>query len=151
MSLYGSNYTKAFVTVPSEKVDVSHQHGRVRVSYDEIDLSSVIALNEKVYLGRLPKGAKVVEAILAFPDLGTAGVCDLGYKYDDASLTSDPDAFLSGVDVNTAADTVKMSDQNNMVGFGVEMAGEASVILTATTATTAITGKVKVAVHYVVD
>lgn len=151
MSLYGSNYTKAFVTVPSEKVDVSHQHGRVRVSYDEIDLSTVIALNEKVYLGRLPKGAKVVEAILAFPDLGAAGVCDLGYEYDDATLTSDPNAFLSAVDVNAAADTVKMSDQNNMVGFGVELAGEAAVILTATTATTAITGKVKVAVHYVVD
>jgi hypothetical protein len=151
MSLYGSNYTKAFIAAPSEKVDVSHQHGRIRVSYDEIALSSVIALNEKVYLGRLPKGAKVVEAILAFPDLGATGVCDLGYEYDDAALVADPNAFLSAVDVNAAADTVKMSDQNNMVGFGVEMEGEASVILTATTATTAIAGTVKVAIHYVVD
>lgn len=151
-SLYGVNHTKAFVNVPADKVDVSAWQGRVRQIYDEIDLSAALALNDKVYMGKLPKGAKVVEAILAFPDLGTTGQFDVGYEYvNSADGTSDPDAFLNDVDVNSAAATVKMSDQANMAGFGVEMAGEAYIVVTAVAATTATSGKVKLCVQYVVD
>jgi len=151
-SLYGVNHAKAFVnTVDDVKVDVSAYHGKVRQIYDEIDLSAVLAIGDKVYLGKLPKGAKVVEAILAFPDLGTAGVLDLGYEKLDSSLSSDQDAFLASVDVASAADTVKMSDQSNMVGFGLEMDGEAYIVLKATTATTATSGKIKCVVEYVLD
>jgi hypothetical protein len=151
-SLYGANHTKAFVNVPADKIDVSAWQGRVRQIYDEIDLSAVLALNDKVYMGRLPKGAKVVEVILAFPDLGTAGLLDVGYEYvSSADGTSDPDAFLNDVDVNTAAGTVKMSDQANMVGMGVEMAGEANIVVTAIQATTATSGKIKLIVEYVLD
>jgi len=150
-SFYGVNHTKAFVNVPSDKVDVSAWHGRVRQMYDEIDLSAVLALNDKVYFGKLPKGAKVLEAMLAFPDLGTAGVVNLGYEKLDSSLTSDEDAFLAAVDVNSAAATVKMSDQANMVGFGLELDGDAYVVLKATTATTAVSGKIKCVIQYIVD
>lgn len=148
---YGTNYNNAFVVAQPLKVDVSKWGGKVRVMYDEIVLDAVLALNDKVYLGKLPKGAVIVDAILSFPDLGTAGVLDLGYEYDDSALTSDPNAFLSGVDGSTAADTVSMSDQANMVGMGVELAGEAKVVLTATTAITASSGTIKCLVTYAID
>lgn len=148
-TLYGVN-SQLLQNVPSEKVDVSSFHGRVRWVYDEYDAPGAIALNDEIVLGRLPKGAKIVEAILAFDDLGTVGELDLGYKYDDADLTSDPNAFLDDVDVNAAAGTVKMSDQANMVGFGIEMEGEADVVATAVAATDAA-GKIRCAIAYVLD
>lgn len=149
-SYYGVNHTKAFVNVPSEKIDVSAWKGRMRWVYDEISLAGAVALNEKIYLGIIPKQAKVVEAILAFSDLGAAGVMDLGYEKVDSSLSSDQDAFLAAVDVNSAAGTKKMSDQANMVGFGLELDGDAYIVAKATTATTAA-GTLKCAVCYVLD
>lgn len=150
---YGVNYTKAFVNVPSDKVDVSAWGGRLRLNYDTYAPAGAIALNEKIYLGKLPKGAKIAEVVLAVTDLGSAGVFDVGYEYNavgDSALVDDPDAFLASVDVNAAADTVSMSVQNNLVGFGYETLGEADIIITATTATTAA-GTIKLAVYYTLD
>lgn len=150
-SLYGTYHTEAFQNDPVDNVAAKVFGGKIRQIYDEINLSAVLAVGDKVYLGKLPKGAKVVEAILSFPDLGTTGVVDLGYEKVDSSLTSDQDAFLASVDVNSAADTVKMSDQNNMVGFGLEMDGDAYIVLKATTATTATSGKIRCCVQYVLN
>lgn len=154
-TLYGKNHYKNYVSADKEKSATNQVHGRVRILYDEIDLSAVLAVNDEIHLGRLEKGWRVLEAVLAFPDLGGTGVGVLGYKYynptGDASLVDDDNAFLDAVDLNAAADTVKMSDQANMVGFMKEMEASATVVFKATTATTATSGKIKVAITYIND
>ena len=148
-TVYGVNADKALVDVPSQKVDVSSWQGRVRWVYDEYT-AGALALNDKIIMGRLPEGAKIVEAILMADDLGTTGLLDFGYEYDDSALTSDPDAFLDDADVKAAAASYKMTDVANAVGFGVEMQGEASVVLTVAEAID-VGGDIRCAVAYVLD
>lgn len=148
---YGVNHTKAFQTVPAVKVDVSDWGGRIRVLSDSFTSEGAIAINEKVYMGRLPKGAKVIEVILASTDHGTAGDADVGYEYvNSADGSADLDAFLAAADVNAAAVTHVMSAKANMIGFQKEMAGEAYVVISLPEATTAA-GTFKLSVFYVVD
>jgi hypothetical protein len=68
--------------------------------------------------------------------------------------SADDDGFLASVDLNTAADTVSMSDQSNMPGFGKKFSiggGDTQISITMTQATTATSGSIKLAVFYSVD
>lgn len=148
---YGANFTNAFQTVPSVKVDSTDWAGKLRVCTDTFTSTGAIAINEKVYMGRLPKGAKVVEVILASTDHGSAGDADVGYEYvSSADGSADLDAFLAAVDVNAAAVTHVMSAKANMIGFQKEMAGEANIVISLPEATTAA-GTFKLSVFYVVE
>ena len=66
-------------------------------------------------------------------------------------LLDDLDAFLADVDVASAAITVGMIEQVNMVGFGYETLGEADVVVSFDGDCDATTGTIKLAVYYVVD
>jgi len=150
-SKFGVNYNNAIQAVPSNKVDVSKWGGRMRVMFDSFALSGDLAATDKIFMGKLPKGAIVYDAILAFDDLDAAGgTVDVGYEYADALLVDDPDAFLAAVDV-TSAGTVGMIEQNNMVGFGYEVEGDADVIVTVVGDTDAVTGTIKLAIFYALD
>lgn len=149
---YGTNHTAAFQTEPVSNVDAKSFGGRIRALYDEFTVTAALALNDKIYMGRLPKGAKIIEVVLASTDLGSTGDVDVGYEYvDSASGTSDPDAFLDGVDVNAAAVTHVMSAKANMAGFGVEMAGEAYALITMSEASDATSGTIKLCIYYTID
>lgn len=151
-SVYGVQYTKAFVNSPSDKVDVSRWGGRVRCMSDSFTLTADLASGDKIYLGRLPKGAIIHEVILASDDLdASGGTLDVGYEYPNSEAVADPDAFLANVDVATAADTVSMSDQANMVGFLYETLGLADIIITTDGDTDATSGTIRLDVLYSVD
>src|SRR3990167_10903587 len=150
-SKFGVNYNNAIQVVPSNKVDVSKWGGRMRVMFDSFALSGDLAAADKIFMGKLPKGAVVYDAILAFSDLDAAGgTVDVGYEYADALLVDDPDAFLAAVDV-TSAGSVGMIEQANMVGFGYEVEGDAEVIVTVVGDTDAVTGTIKLAILYALD
>lgn len=153
-SKYSVGYTSAFQTVPSEKVDVNKWFGRIRAMYDTYTISADLAASDKIYFGKLPKGARVLNVIVAFADLdASGGTIDVGYEYNasgDSSLTDDLDAFLADVDV-TSAGTVGMIEQANMVGFGKEMEGEADIVVTIDGDTDATSGDIKLLVEYVLD
>lgn len=155
---YGSKFNSRFQVKPAALAEVNAYGGRVRAMYDEYELpGAVLAAGDKVKVGRLPKGARVIDAKMAFDDMGTTGVFDLGYQYvksngeNDSSLTSDDNAFLDAVDVNTAAGMASMESEGNIVGFGKEMEGDADVEITVDTASTATTGKIRTLVLYVLD
>lgn len=152
-SKYGSAYTDKFQTVPSVAVAGNKWGGKLRVCYDTYALSADLAAGDKIYMGKLPKGARVIDCILAFADLdGSGGTLDVGYEYNatgESSLTDDPDAFLADVDV-TSAGTVGMIEQANMVGFGYEVEGDADIVITIDGDTDATSGTIKLAVLYVV-
>ena len=79
-SKFGVNYNNAIQVVPSNKVDVSKWGGRMRVMFDSFALSGDLAAADKIFMGKLPKGAVVYDAILAFSDLDAAGgTVDVGY------------------------------------------------------------------------
>jgi len=141
-------------TEPSNKIDVSDQHARVRIMRDEITLTAELAAGDEVEFGaKLFKGAKIHEVILDAPILDTVATdIDVGYKYSDSALTSVPDAFLDGEDF-VAAGISKMSDTQGLAGQDYEVEGDAQIALTLNTNPTdaGIGKKIKLKVLYSVD
>lgn len=152
-TLYGVSATKRISAVPSVKIPVHDQVGKKRISYDEYEIAADLASGDKIILGFLPAGARVVGAKLAFDDLdGSGGTVDLGYEAKDpvSSLTADPDRFLAAVDV-TSAGIVDLADQAIVDGFGFLATEDLNVILTTAGDTDATSGTIKVCVDYVLD
>lgn len=153
-SLYSAGYTDAFVDVPSEKVKVNKHKGKVRVAYDTYSITADTASGDKLYMFKLPKGARILDAALAVTDLdGSGGTLDVGYEYNatgDSALTDDLDAILADVDV-TSAITVGMIEQANMPAFGYETEGVADIVVVFDGDCDATTGTIKLAVYYVLD
>lgn len=149
-SLYGLEYTNVTQDVPSEKAPINKWGGNIRCMYDTYAISADVASGDKLYMGKLPKGARVLDVILAFADLdGSGGTLDVGYEYNATgnTLTDDLDAFLADVDV-TSAGTVGMIEQGNMVGFGYEIEGDADIVITFDGDTDATSGTIKLLVLY---
>lgn len=149
-TFYGNQYTDAFVDVPADIIRPGDVSGDVKIMFCDFTVPGSAPSNGDIwYLGKIPKGARVLNVVLAFPDLGTTGVVHVGYLQDAAAVeTTDNDAFLASVDVNAAADTVSMIDQANMVGLGKLFSAECTLTLTAATAWTATSGTVKVLMYY---
>jgi len=149
-TFYGNQYTDAFIDVPSDKIRPGDVSGELKVMYCDFTVPSVAPSNGSTwYLGKIPKGARIVDIVVSFPSLGTVGAVDVGFLQDSAGVeTTDVDAFLASVNVNAAADTVAMSEQVNIVGMGKLFSAECTLTLTATTAWDGTTGTVKVLMYY---
>jgi hypothetical protein len=150
-SKYGAEYQNVTQDVPSEKAPINKWGGRVRVMYDTYAISADLASGDKIYLGKLKKGDRVLDVVIAFADLdGSGGTIDVGYEYNaagESSLTDDADAFLADVDV-TSAGTVGMIEQANMAGFGYEIEGDADIVATIDGDTDATSGTIKLMVIF---
>lgn len=146
---YGSNYTDRFQTKPVVPVDASNYGGNVKAMYDEYTLAAALSTGDVLKMGRLPKGAKVLEVILASADLDSSTNCllDVGLSYPNGDGTDDDNAFLASVNAQSAV-TKAMSAQNNMTGFGLETEGEADVEVKVQVAGDATSGKIKCLVLY---
>lgn len=158
-TLNGANYKLAFVDKPSVKIEQGDVAGRLRTAYDEYDLDTlgvVIAAADVIELMRLPKGARVHEALIESPNMGATGIFDLGHGavLDDAGATldaADQNAFVDQADAGGQAVLKKMSDNPSLPGHLKKFAGEVPVRITCTEVTVAITGVIKVAVQYALD
>jgi hypothetical protein len=154
-TLYGKYATYKQVDVPSQKVPAQFELGKKRSLIDEYDLDTlgvILGATDVIKMMKLPAGAIVTEVKLAFPDLGTTGTCTVGWEAsEDGSIAADADGFLAGVDLNTAADVFKMSDQANMPGQFKQFDKEVQVSIAMTAATTAITGKLKLEVEFILN
>lgn len=152
-SLYGVEYTNVVRDVPSEKAPINKWGGAIRCVYDTYALAADTASGDKLYLGKLKKGDRVLEVILSCDDLdGSGGTVDVGYEYNasgESSLTDDLDAFLANVDVTTSGGISKaMSAQANMAGFGYAIEGDADIVLTFDGDCDATSGTIKLCVIY---
>ena len=139
-TVYGANYTKQFVNVPSEKIPKGEQYGRVHVAYDSYEASGAIAINTLINFMKLPAGARVIGCTLKYDDLGSAGVIDVG-------TSADQNAFINAADVNSAAGASQM---DNEAGNLAQYSSETQVIAKVTSATTAA-GTIELMMEYVVD
>ncbi len=162
-TLYSNQYQDAYVDVPSSKIGPGDQSGDVKFLFFDFTVPGTAPTDGDIYkLAKLPKGARVIEACLSFPDLTDSGVVELGWaasaeKDGPNGLTgtvleaADDNGFLASVDVTTAANTVKMSsDMNNAAGMLKNFSAEVDVELTVTDAWTAVAGVVKGYITYVI-
>lgn len=156
-SIYGVNHTANYITVPSQKALVGDLGGRVRCLVDQYVAAGVITSGDVLNLGKLPKGAKVVNGLLSHDDLGTTGTGKLGWgaslELDSAGVTveaADDDGFIASIDFNAAANVPFMWENAPTPGMFKELAGEVPVQLTFTASTTA-GGTINSCIFYIVD
>lgn len=132
--LNAKNYKAAYVDIPSNKIPPAEVSGGVMVAYDEYEQAgAAIALNDVIKLGIvIPKGARILEAVLKCPSMGTTGIFSLGTAADADSLLVNADAGGQAVKAVTTAAAVDL---------GKELAEETAYQLLVTEAADAAGGK----------
>jgi hypothetical protein len=153
-TLYGNQYNNAYVAQPSVKIPPGDVSGDVKLMYFDFTITAAPTNGDIIKVGKLPAGAKILDALLQFPDLGTAGILDFGWAVGAGALeAADDNSLLVSVDVNTAADSVSMKEQmaagGSNAAFLHEMLEEVDAQIKVTTAWTVTTGTIKGYVQYV--
>lgn len=149
-NFYSSQYQSAYVDVPSQKLAPGEQVGRVRSLICEHTFAAELTTSDALYLGKLPKGAKIVDAVLKTADLGTTGVVDIGWDGGVNSLeTADPNGIFAAVDVKTAAAVNRMAF---VPGLHHEMLDDVNILMVPSENTNAATGlSISLIISYVLD
>jgi hypothetical protein len=150
-TLYGDQFSDAYVEVPSSKINSPDFNGLVKVLYFTYPIPSVVPSNADVIkLARLPKGARVLDAVLLLPDLGDTTVLELGWaaslELNSSAVTveaADPDGLLAAIDGDVAADSFSMQQAQEaggaLAGHLKKFSGEVDIQITVTDAWTSTT------------
>lgn len=133
---YSTNYQKAYVDVPSQKIAPGEQSGDVKVMYAEITGAAEATTSDTIYLGKLPKGARVIGGYVKCPATGATGIFNIGHQ-SNGSDSADLDSFIVGMDPGAAAVAAAIAG----AGVGMKFAAETTVVATPTENTAAFTGK----------
>lgn len=161
---YGVNYKKALVDEPQKLIPQGEKNGRVKVSFDTY--KGAIALNEVIYMQKLPKGARILEAVLNHASLGATGIYKVGFEGTvykatrdgtDPTVTLDSGSLITHSTVNAAICKAMSTIAGQAAQHAkiVDAAGnetiEAQVIVTCTEAPTNANVEVELAIYYVID
>lgn len=150
--LYGNNYKLAYVDVPAKQIGVGEQAGRKRILFDSHTFAGAVnAIGDIIKIGKLPKGARVLEAVLVSDSMGTTGIFDLGWAASaDGLELADANGFISGADAGGQA--VKALSAVSNPGLAKKFLSEVDVQLELTEATDGALGdSVKVWIEYILD
>lgn len=161
-TLYGSQYAANYNTVPNQRTQAGDQNAAVkRIYFSYAVAAAVIALNDVIKLARLPKGARIYNAALKFPDQGTTGTSTLGWAASpelsggSAVEAADDDGLLTTVDMKAARDFVTLTQQmeagGNVAGHLKKFAAEVDVQLKITEATDVGTGTIEGYIEFTLD
>lgn len=142
---------------PEEKIDVTEQHGRMRILKDSFTLAAELTAADEILMGApLPEGAMIVEAVLQSPQLGSAdtnGELDVGWKAGaDGVEAEDVDGLFAAVEVGSGSANVKLTDSLAFAGYLKKFSEEVQLFITANETTDAGVGdEITLVVYYVVD
>lgn len=151
-TVYGANATKRDVNVPSEKIKVNEQHGRVRRAYDSYSLLGEASVADLVLMMKLPAGAKIVDARLAAPSDGTTGQWDVGWAASGNVAADQNGLFAGATEGDSGGGIVDSKLAGVSAGYNQEFDSEVQIQLYCLEATTASTGDaLELEVFYVVD
>jgi len=135
---------------PANMIDTGEYSGKVRSLYDSyVFPANAFSASDNIVLQSLPKGARVVDAIVKAPSLGTTGIFSLGY-FANGVDSEDLDAFVVSADAGGQAVLAKMPA--GAAGAFKKFEAETSLVLDCTEVTQAAAGlKIEVVVLYVLD
>ena len=131
-SVKGVNYTNITAT-PIVKSDSEVAGGKVRVSYDSYEASS-LASGSDITIGRVPANATIIDVVLKCDALGASSTLKVGDAADD-------DRYLAAVGTwNAAGQTQSMlggstAANTAMTGLGYRTTAETDIIITTGGAT----------------
>jgi hypothetical protein len=127
----GTNATKR-LSVPSEKVAVDNQGGRLRSAHDTLvsATTGALAATDIVKMGLIPKGAKVYDCRADITDAFTTGASvDVGWSAStDGSEAANPTGLFSNIALTA---TARNELSASAAGMYKEFAAEVDIIVTA--------------------
>ena len=147
--LYGVNYTKAYVNKPSEKAGKGEYNGHVKILFDEyvVPAANELATADFIYLGKLPKGARVIGGKVKCEAAGATGIFQIGYEANGVDAV-DVDGFAAAVDPGAAA----VLQELDGAAIGKKFLAETTVVLDVTEVTADAGGDTyQVWIQYIVD
>jgi len=145
-SVKGVNYTN-ITADPIVKVDSEVLGGKMRVSYDSYEASS-LASGSDITIGRIPTNATIMDVVLKCDALGGSSTLKVGDSGDD-------DRYLAAVGTwNAAGQTQSMlggstAANTAMTGLGYRTTASTDIIITTGGAT--ISGSIHCWVMYTVE
>lgn len=151
--LYGVNHTKAFQSEPSTKVNANEMGGVKRHHYDSYTFSAVLSIGDKIYLGKLPKGARVIGGRLQIPvDSGAIGIVKVGWDAGtNSGETADDDGFWTVAEGDFGAGAIDAVMAATAAGFRKEFADEVNVVVECTEASTGDADTLELELEYVLN
>lgn len=154
--LYGTNYKAKYQTVPESKIPRGEAYGHPQWCYDKYDLSVLgvtVAITDTLYMQKIPKGARVLEAWAKFPDFGGSGTVDIGWQasLETGTETASSNGLFASLDLKTAADCILMSQAAAAPGNFKQFLEEVQVVVVASEAINAVTGTLELGILYVID
>ena len=124
----GLNATKRDSNVPSEKINVNENGGRVRRSYDSFTPGVELSSGDKISMMKIPSGAKIIDARLIIPVAtggGPAGKVEVGFASDANALYNDTEG-----DFGAGAIDAKMAGTS--AAYNAVLASETLILMECT-------------------
>lgn len=127
-TLYGSQYEGAYVTKPSSNIAPGDNKARMRFSYFSYTtvVGAAPALNDVIYLCKIPAKARVFEVVFEGEAHTTTGIFSIGWE-SNGSDAADDNGFIASVDLGGAAAIGKMSSAAGLPGNMKQFAKETIV------------------------
>ena len=163
-ALNGVNYKKAYVDEPQKLIPHGEHNARVKCSFDTY--KGAVAAGDVISMMKLPKGARIIEAVLNHASLGAAGLYKVGFSNSPYVQTRDgsaPTVSLADGDIITHATKnaaickamTTIAGQKAQHAQLVDATGketvEGQVVVTCTETPTNADVEVSLAVYYVID
>jgi hypothetical protein len=153
-TLSGVNYA-LLNSEPTSKAGVGELTGSVKVLYDEHTFAAdVNGVGDIIKIGGLlPKGARIVDAQVKCPSLGTTGILSFGYAAsDDSAEAADADGLIVVAQLDAGGQAVLGKATAASAAVGKVLAGAVQPQLIFTEASDNAEGvKIQAWVSYVMD
>lgn len=148
---YGTQYNGAYVTEPKSQIQPGDFNGRVRLMHFDYTLDgTVLALADILKLGKIPKGARVIDAALYVQDMDGTGQVNLGWAAGASGAeVADADGFFAALDAGDANAFARIGVTS--AGFCKEFSEEVDLQISMAEASTSTNTTLRGFVLYVID
>lgn len=151
--LYGKNQAGQ-MKFPPDKASVGEVNGAVVQMYDEFTLTGALNSGDLIHMGILPAGSRILEVILFADDIDgsvAVGEITVGTTGLQEGVGGSSVAELIPSTAVAAAAVVKMSAVATNLGLFKKTTAPYEIGIKATATSTGLTGKLRLAVLYVMD
>jgi hypothetical protein len=151
--LLGVNHTLAYSDEPSQKVDANQAGGVRRAHYDSYTFSAVLGIGDTILMGKIPKGARVVDARLTHPvDTGAIGIVKVGWAAGaNGDEAADDNGLFAAAEGDFGAAALDSKMLSTAAGYQKTFAEEVNIVIECTEASTGDAVAMELEVEYVIN